>query len=53
LDEINFAGGIENDGTVDNDTSNYHGVIGYLPHKPVTELIKTTLNPKNKITNLN
>jgi len=33
LDEDTFAPEIENDGTVDNQTSNAHGIIGYLPHK--------------------
>ena len=43
LDETTFAAGIENDGTVDNQTSNAHGIIGYLPHKGVIATLKEVL----------
>lgn len=43
LDESTFAAGIENDGTVDNQTSNAHGVIGYLPHKGIIEALKKAM----------
>lgn len=43
LDEDTFAAGIENDGTVDNHTSNAHGIIGYLPHKGVIDALKSVL----------
>ncbi|AVH45563.1 hypothetical protein [Agrobacterium tumefaciens] len=43
LDENTFAAGIENDGTVDNQTSNAHGIIGYLPHKGVVAALKKVL----------
>lgn len=43
LDENTFAAGIENDGTVDNQTSNAHGIIGYLPHKGVIAALKKVL----------
>lgn len=43
LDKSTFAAGIENDGTVDNQTSNAHGIIGYLPHKGVIEALKKAL----------
>lgn len=41
-----FAKGIGNDGAVDNFTSNAHGVIGYLPHKGVVDLLTSVLKPK-------
>ncbi|PXX45427.1 hypothetical protein [Undibacterium pigrum] len=43
LNEENFASNIYNDGTVDNDTFNSHGVIGYLPHKGVIDALKKAL----------
>lgn len=43
LDESTFAAGIENDGTVNNQTSNAHGIVGYLPHKGVIEALKKVL----------
>lgn len=43
LNEKNFASNIENDGTVDNETFNAHGVIGYLPHKGVIDALKRFL----------
>lgn len=44
LDESTFAAGIENDGSVDNQTSNAHGIIGYLPHKGVIDALKKVLS---------
>lgn len=44
LNEDNFSSGITNDGTVDNETSNAHGVIGYLPHSGVGQAIRSVLN---------
>ncbi len=43
LDENTFAAGIENDGTVDNKTSNAHGIVGYLPHNGVIAALKKVL----------
>jgi hypothetical protein len=43
LNEKNFASNIDNDGTVDNNTFNAHGVIGYLPHKGVMDILKRVL----------
>jgi hypothetical protein len=43
LDEMNFASKIQNDGTVDNKTFNYHGILGYLPHKAVIDALKSVL----------
>lgn len=43
LDEKNFAGNIDNDGSVNNKTINAHGVIGYLPHKGILEALKQVL----------
>ena len=43
LNEKNFAGNIDNDGTVDNKTINAHGIIGYLPHKGVFDALKRVL----------
>ncbi|KDE33216.1 hypothetical protein AW40_28840 [Kosakonia radicincitans UMEnt01/12] len=40
LDATVFGPGIENDGTVDNFTDNAHGIIGYLPHHGVINVIK-------------
>lgn len=43
LDENTFAAGIENDGLVNNQTSNAHGIVGYLPHEGVITELKTVL----------
>lgn len=43
LDEDTFAAGIENDGGVDNQTSNAHGIVGYLPHAGVISALKKVL----------
>jgi hypothetical protein len=43
LDENTFAAAIENDGTVDNQTSNAHGITGYLPHKGVIDALRKVL----------
>lgn len=43
LNEENFASDIDNDGTVDNKTSNTHGIVGYLPHKGVIDALKRAL----------
>lgn len=43
LDEKTFATGIDNDGAVDNTTSNAHGIIGYLPHKGVIDALRSAL----------
>ncbi|MFZ6744934.1 hypothetical protein ACO0LC_17050 [Undibacterium sp. JH2W] len=43
LDEKNFASNIHNDGTVDNNTFNAHGIVGYLPHKGVIDALKSVL----------
>lgn len=44
LNEKNFAKGIENDGTVDNTTFNAHGIVGYLPHQGVIDVLKQALS---------
>lgn len=44
LTKENFAEGIGNDGTVDNTTINAHGIIGYLPHKGVIEVLRQALS---------
>lgn len=43
LDENTFAAGIENDGSVNNQTDNAHGIIGYLPHKGVIDALKRVM----------
>jgi len=43
LDEKNFASDIFNDGTVDNNTFNAHGIVGYLPHQGVVNALKRVL----------
>ncbi|CAN7737734.1 hypothetical protein [Neorhizobium sp. LjRoot104] len=43
LDEATFGPGIENDGSVNNTTSNAHGIIGYLPHQGVIDALKAVL----------
>lgn len=40
LDANTFAAEIENDGTVNNQTNNAHGIIGYLLHKGVIDALK-------------
>lgn len=45
LDQNNFAEGIRNDGSVDNDTVNAHGIVGYLPHHGVIEELRNVLLP--------
>lgn len=42
LNAENFASEIENDGTVNNTTANCHGVVKYLPHPGVIEVLNTT-----------
>ena len=43
LDATVFGPGIENDGTVKNFTKNAHGIVGYLPHPGVINVIKVQL----------
>ena len=43
LDANTFAPGIENDGTVNNQTGNAHGIIGYLSHKGVFDALKRVI----------
>ncbi|RRO11086.1 hypothetical protein [Pectobacterium aquaticum] len=43
LDEKNFASDIFNDGAVDNNTFNAHGIVGYLPHQGVVNALKRVL----------
>lgn len=43
LNSKTFGPGIENDGTVNNTTSNAHGIIGYLPHLGVVDALKKVL----------
>lgn len=38
-----FAAGIEDDDTVNNFTSNTHGIVGYLPHYGVVNALKSVL----------
>jgi hypothetical protein len=45
LDKDTFAAGIENDGGVNNQTSNAHGIVGYLPHEGVISALKKVLQP--------
>lgn len=44
LNEQNFASNIDNDGTVDNKTFNAHGIVGYLPHKGVIDMLKDVVS---------